>query len=260
MYRSGSHFIAILLIIIISFAGCKNETVVPAEENSVQFIKKITQDEKNYSEYIYNNGLLIKYESYKKGKMESSVTLEYAEGNILKDELVEESASVVKKEFMYDDSGKIIRIDLNEKFSGDYERVGYIMFTYNKLNQLLKTEQYHNGSTFPLNRTEYEFDINDNLMSEKVYYGQYLQTSSTYTYDNKTNPFNRLKKKFISALTMSKNNILTCKRIDYSNAYNVATNTTYMYTYNSSGYPVTRKILVLTNDGGSKAEEIFEYK
>lgn len=260
MYHSGSHFIAILLIIIISITGCKTETVAPLEESSAQFIKKITQDEKNYSEYIYNNGLLIKYESYKKGKPESLVTLEYSEGNVLQSELVVEAAKVVKKEFTFDDSGRIIKINLKEKFGSDYESVGYILFTYNKLNQLFITEQYFYNSTAPSIRTEYTFDNNENLIAENVYYGQFLQVSSTYTYDNKTNPFNRLKKKFISAMTMSKNNILTCKRTDYSSPYNGAANITYTYTYDSSGYPVMRKTVVLTNDGGSKTEEAFEYK
>lgn len=125
-----------------------------------------------------------------------------------------------------------------------------IAYTYNSSGRVAKSENFQNSffSSIPelTGRNVFTYDANGNPAKIQLYSISSgvasLETTQTYTFDNKTDPLNYSDAEafIISGFPPFKNNALSFILLNTASGATSA-NTTYTYTYNSTGKPATTK-------------------
>ena len=141
--------------------------------------------------------------------------------------------------FVYNSSGFLIQYN---RFIGSATPDTFDNYTCDSKGNIIIDSNYDftTGTPVLTEVTTFGYDANGNITTEKLYIMGALESTTTLTYDNYTSYMNNLPLAFrvlmSGPLFSNYNNILT---------YNVATNgfgsfsSTFSYTYNSEGLPVT---------------------
>ncbi len=186
-------------------------------------IKRITYDSSNYIKFTYTGDLLTLSESYEDGVLDQ------------------------KQIFTYNEEGQLIdlkyyEIDSDDPSTDYFQRTTYV---YNA-NGTISTTSYDDEAGTNVTSTGTLTVVNGNLVSFNN-----SNYSGTYTFDTKNNPFKNIKGYFAIILAGEEggiNNILSSNN-DFDQV------TTYTYTYNEDGYPVTET--ELNNNESSVTEYTY---
>ncbi len=182
--------------------------------------------------------------------------------------------------FTYDFSGKLIQLNttsgwqfnyhyLNGRIASTEELVNAVLsqiheFEYDNQGQLVQSITYQDipeeGGVIPVARDTYAYDRNGNLTrSQRYYYStggtqSFLLTTHDFSqYDNKINPEPHFYFSPINPLARFFRN--NPGRLEVRNGNGILSSTeTYLYSYNSSGYAVTRT----TRSIGSGIDETYQ--
>jgi len=251
-------FILLFPYLTLLLIGCNDN---PTESSTIisKSIKKVLSSNEDFVKYYYRESLLTKKERFFLGELETSIT------------------------FTYDDKGKLIRQDEFSKAAG-IPLSNYLTYEYSLNNLLFETSVFlKKGDTYEFGgRTQFEYESNklvkstfydknnelrqykilkydgENIIEEAQYDGnnilQYLQT---FEYDDKLNPLTK-DISFISAFTLSKNNITKWTNAYYTVSPANINISTSSYTYNYFGYPI-KCVTVYNNNGGSSKNTSTSY-
>ncbi|MFA6979677.1 MAG: hypothetical protein WC209_10170 [Ignavibacteriaceae bacterium] len=260
MLHSKSLAIVFTLLLCFLISSCNKSNVVSPDDLSPQKqLSKIVQDANNYSTFSYSNNKLSKYENIFDSKLFRSITLNYEGNNRPQTENYKSAFGDLLKKYYYDSTSKLDSMDfLLKDTSNNYIPEGHLKYYYNSLNQLIKMEQYDVEYKL-LFTTENNYNGNGNIVESKFYDSNGLREISTKTYDNKTNPWYNLKEWLNYDISKSKNNLLS-SNTTFSNNSQENTVTTYTYTYDSDGYPISRIIEFTSNKIKTTITETYEYQ
>jgi hypothetical protein len=264
MKNSIITFCLILLAISVS---CKKEDLDGGtmENPFIPKLSKIMVDNESFKEYFYNDLGLIRQEQSKfdftqhnyneNGQLASSDI--YVNDDILSSDLTIYETAMNQEIWVTPSSGSksgVITYEYNE--SGQLvkslttrpslEVVEFSEFNYNAENRVSKQIMYWDNTA--TGYIDYTYDSNGNLESEILYnLGESgtpeLVTTTTYAYDNETNPFRVSCKSVIPGPNTNPNNIIKetytihSESVQASDKEQVTVNT---YEYNSLGYPVSK--------------------
>jgi hypothetical protein len=225
---------------------------------TTHLLVRVEEDAKNYSVLTYTSGLITKIDTKEAGQL-STVNFTYDAKKVLKSALTKDGGM----KFNY--TGTLLtRVDFVTNPGSKV--VGTLKYTY-KNNKATEAIQYFKLGTkdVPAIKLAYTFTGND--VTTLKTYGYSMQTSkyslsetTQTTYDTKKSPITgnlQLSQAFFQAF--SAHNPL--KEVITNNKGKVIETSTYTYTYDSAGYPLTQ-IQKIVKPGAATvtAKTKFTYK
>ncbi len=260
--------ITLCLLFVTILFSCKKEDLSDVGNPmavKTQLLSKVLEDNQSSFEYVYNESNLISevksrfdytlnhYNS--KGQI---VTVEYYTNDDILSTDAQVSATALNGEglitadngkkistitYEYNDNDQLIKSTntLTTPVSSEYSE-----FSYDGKNRISRQTMYWDNAA--TGYIDYSYDGNGNLTSEILYNTQTsgdpeLITTTSYTFDNKPNPYKMSGILIIPGTNTNRNNIITqTYTIHLSTDQgpdNVQT-TTNIYQYNSSGYPISK--------------------
>jgi hypothetical protein len=253
------------LILTLVIAACNNEEPQPV----VKLIPDTFVEENFTKVFIHNDaGQLIQIKMI--STFPNGDTMESVQDFIYNTngQLAECTTDTGWRMVYFFEGDKIIRTD--EYVSG--VKSEYHTYSYNNKNQLIESISYQDipeeGGEIPVAKDTYQYDDNDNLMVQQLYYytafGAEARLLTTFTfseYDDKINssdyfnasPFNPL-------MTFRKNNP---GKMIIQNAKGIVGSTeTYAYEYHADGYASkkTTKVIMLTNPDAGSYVSTYKFK
>ena len=240
--------------LIIFLNGCKDNPVGNSSPipNS---IKNISTSNEDFTEYHYNGKFLVKKEMIWRGELMTSITFTYNKGQLVRKDDSSTAAGIPLVSYLtyeYSTDNKLIKTIVYIKVQEDYKYSGHTLYEYDN-NKLMKHSFYNvNNELRNYHILKYN---NDNIIEDAQYDADNkLQYLETYEYDNKINPLTK-DMSFISAFTMSKNNIINWINTYYTvsppNIYISTSN----YTYNNFGYPIRCVTVYNRNENGITSQD-----
>ena len=215
-----------------------NDVVHTKFEFNKSGLLTVEKSKYHYSKYIYNNSnKLIKSEHYWDERLFSSST--YVLEELRKDPswISPENSNVdVFTTYEYDQFGKLKRTEtnrLNNNFQSNSE------FQCNKKGQII-TQTWENDNR-PNSVDKFYYNSLGNLVKKERYYGNELQTTTEYEFDNHPNPFFLFSSLMIPGRNTNPNNIVNetyTIHFDVDDFIDKIQVTNYNYEYNHNGYPV----------------------
>ena len=204
---------------------------------------------------------MVNYQNLKsiaESKLFRTITLNYDGKSKPQTENYKTDFEDLLKKYYYNSSSNLDSMEFMLKDSmNNYQLYGKLKYYYNSLNQLIKTEQYNNKGILMIT-TEYKYDENVNISEVRFYDSKGLKEITTKTYDNKKNPWHELKDWLNYDVAVSKNNVQSISSTYYNGQEN--SETKHTYTYDSDGYPITKKIEYITNSIDTTLNETYEYQ
>jgi len=257
MFKIKSFIPALLLLAIIILSGCSKDGVTEAEAGTtIPILQKIYQDESNYTEYSYKDGLIVSRIAYSSGSINSSVKMSYNSDGLADTQTVVSYLDDYKIAYRYDSQKKAADAEVITNSNLGYSKTYTLSFSHNSSNLINQFFQYIAGVDTAIYKTILDYDDKGNLVSEKLYgYGS-LVKAIAYSYDEKNNPLAEHKKEDIFSISFSPNNVVKKVTVDYSAGTTTTIN--YSYTYGQSGYPVSR--VKSENGASSSVTETYIYK
>ncbi|WP_345949751.1 hypothetical protein ABDD95_23165 [Mucilaginibacter sp. PAMB04274] len=144
---------------------------------------------------------------------------------------------------------------------------GHMVFAYqnNVLNSIITTAYFPgNAEPLPIVKLAYEYYANGDIKVQKEYMFNVLTEEfelaemHTYEYDTKTNPLAALGEIYqVSFEIPSKHNPVKDTHTDKEG--NLVQTTTYIYTYNSNGYPVQAEKKVTAPGQANPTVSLLKY-
>lgn len=257
---SSSKLVAALFLVLL--IGCKDNDLSIPSENYDQRIMRISADNSNFQEFVYENGTLTSYENVKNDTLIQSSTFYYDKYKnqnnyykLLKMEEQLKSNSLLRIVYNYDQDNRII--GANYFMNG--VNSGTLKYIYNSSNQIIKREQYANDNTTPWNWFEYDYDLTGDVKERRFFYSSKLSEKVIYRYDNKINPYSRLDKNLFYDITYSKNNIIEEITYSYVNGEKISKRI-MNYTYDNNSHPLIREIESIVEGKSVKTTENYKYE
>jgi hypothetical protein len=256
-------FLLFAIIIFFGCISCEQETLTE-DSDEVFLIKQTFVEDELYSEYTYSNASLISEEKSKfhYAKYHYNSANQLTQSDHYWDERIASSSSVVLDEamnrtewvnpdntprdsyftFEYESSG---RLKKRTQHRGNEEEITYETFLYNEEGRIKRRTSFYKEAESVFD--DYFCDSKGNLVKQERYFvddngNATLQTTRTYEYDEKNNPYLSFRALLIPGTNTNKNNILKETFVVYSDPEANRT-MEYKYEYNVVGYPVKR------NDG-----------
>ena len=249
--------IVVSFTIIFLLSACNSEDVV-APQLQKQLIK-ISNNSENYFTFSYQNDLLTKYEAIDNSQLFNLVSFNYDSTNRVKSAVENTNTFEYFNTYIYGTNNRIEKILLSIKDSGgNYVPSGYFNYFYDNSGNLTREEKY-NSQDVLIKKTEFEYDANGNVVKSLFYHGNTLYSTITSSYDNRINPWYNLRNSLIYPVSLSRNNTIYTRIIREDNNQG---NTEYniIYTYDKNGYPLTRRLVSITNGNSSTTNSVYEYK
>ena len=132
-----------------------------------------------YSDSSFYSKSVYKYDKY--GKL---IELKW-----YRDSRLENSSERDTYRYFYNEDGQII---FEEKLDFQDRRINLTLNSYNEKGQIIKDETYYfNLDCFP-GEWEYEYDELGNLIEKNQMTGRYIDSKTTYKYDNLQNPIEKI--------------------------------------------------------------------
>lgn len=248
---------------ILFLNGCNDNPIKNLSQSSVKIKKAIVSDDL-YTEYFYDNNLLIKKELVARNEMITSNTFTYdGEGKLIRQDHISTAAGILLSHYLtyeYSDNGILLRANAFRKINDVFEFSGYTQYEY-KANRLEKYSFYNlKNELRNYHILKYE---GENIVEDYHYDSDNkLQFHEIFEYDNNPNPL-RNDKSFASAFTLSENNVVKWTNkfytVDPPNVY-VSEST---YFYNIYGYPIKCVTKYQKNEFGITSESMstnnYEY-
>lgn len=247
-------FVSYAIIFLLS--ACNSEDIVTPQLQK-QLIK-ISNNSDNYSTFSYQDALLTKYETIDNSQLFNSVSFNYDSTNRVISAVENTNIFEYFNTYIYDMNNRMEKILLSIKdSSSNYVPSGYVKYFYYNTSNLAREEKYNSQDEL-ITKTEFEYDANGNLVRNLFYHNNMLYSTVTSTYDNKINPWYNLRNSLIYPVSLSKNNA-TYTHIIYEDVSqgNVEYNITYAYDEN--GYPLTRRLVYITNGITSTSNSVYDY-
>ncbi|MDJ1469574.1 hypothetical protein QNI19_11300 [Cytophagaceae bacterium DM2B3-1] len=247
---------AFLFLLTITFS-CKkdDEPTTPAVNNDCLVTRE--EDAEDYVLLEYNaDGKIIKTASYDKTKsnaLESTLFTDYVDGKVEKIRIFYNGKTSGTPDITAmattDASGKIQT--LTAPFLGGVSSTATFTYSGNNITKITRNDTQY----------RYEYDGNGNLT--KIFYKIGSQTEellTEYTYDDKPNPHRTYVALLVFGVVfgdiadvVSANNPISSKSYDGNT---VSSTSTYVYTYNDKGFPLTVKQTI--SESGS-ADEVINF-
>lgn len=277
----------IAFITLIAFSSCSKSEEENLPTSGTNLRVKQYSSGGNTVQFVYNvNGKLAQIIT-----PSSTTTYSYnSQGKIIKTEKSNDpNYQYYYSNYTYNSNGYCTEIITESKSapSGTIDKYKYV-YEYNGTDQPYQSKQYYwdnatnNWSTTYNQLTSfqydaignvirvtyedhynlYTYDTNGNRLSYQEYYlksgstTQYFkQRESTYTYDNKKNPWENLYPRVVKTFRDSKNNNLDLVNKNFNELGATISNSNFSYTYefNSEGYPTKQ-----TGTDGSVVEFVYE--
>jgi len=250
-----------LFCLTIFLNGCKENPVdnTSAIPNS---IKKIWISDSHYTEYQYSGKLLTKKTLISDGSIISSNIFSYDDNyQLVRKDDYSIAAGIPLSSYLtyeYSSNNVLIKTKAYLKINNDFEYRGYTLFEY-ETSRLIKYSFYNSNDE--LRNYHILTYNNDNVVEDAQYNSNgNSENTQTFEYDNKLNPL-LMDKSFISAFTISKNNVTKWTTTYYLDPVNNINTSTSTYVYNILGNPV--KCTTLYSNNGIPIDEptisVYEY-
>jgi len=255
------------LILVLIFFSCKKDnlaTTVDSAGSTNLLLSKVLVNNQSAYEYIYNDTLLTEEKSKynytlnqynTKGQLVTTVY--YGNDNVLSSDLPTYTTAVNSTVWVtaangtkggtvtydYNDNNLLIKTTYSLTSSSSTE---YSAFTYDANNRIIRQIMYWNNVV--TGYIDYSYDSNGNLTKEMLYNQlsttvAELITTTTYDFDNKSNPYKSSCKSVIPGIKSNKNNITketyTIHLSSDMGGDNVQV-TAVSYEYNDSGFPISK--------------------
>ena len=229
--------LAILFLLTLSLS-CADKSAEPTPVAGEKKLIALTLNNKPIRKFEYDKDMLVKENiyiscetnptdefiyQYKDGRVHKLITIFRSSSSNSDDFCNPASGAKSEATFEYNSAGQLAKV-INTNFTTE--------FTYNDKGLVEKQTDIHgNGSII----TTFEYDSRGNLIKETYPGG----LSTQYTYDDKINPYYKMKQRphWISYYNKSPNNVIkaTGKYINFELSYK----------YSADGYPTE----ILDNDG-----------
>lgn len=167
---------------------------------NLEEVLMIYEDSSFYCKYVYH------YDKY--GKLTKL--------NWFKDEYLEKSMNQDIYNYYYNEDDLVI---LEEKVSPRRDRINLTINMYDDLGQKIRDETYYFNMDCHLGEWEYKYDELGNLVEENQMTGWYIESKTTFKYDNLQNPIEKIK---------------------YDSDGKIETKSTYKYEYDEIGNWIKR--------------------
>ena len=253
----------LLYALVFCCVSCGDE-VLSDDPDQLHLIKQVFSDDELVTEYTYTNAGLIAEEKskfhYSKHSYNSSNQV--IQSDHYWDESIASSSSEILDKalqrsewvspentdkdiyytFEYQTSGKLKKRTLHRVNGGEEE---YDTFTYNEEDRIERRTSYHEGKIVVYD--DFFYDSKGNLSKQERYFvddngDAILQTTRTYEFDEKNNPFIAFHSLMIPGVHTNQNNVIKESYVVHSTPEANRT-MEYKYEYNLAAYPVKR------NDG-----------
>ncbi len=257
--------IALCILILIAVVSCQKEEMSTPVTNQVMLLSSVVLDGQPYYQYQYNDSGLVSDESgkfdYRKNHYNEKNQLVssdyYWNKTILATDIKTIETSLSQGSFItsangnkggsinyeYDSDGLLSKATFSHPEAGSSE---YSEFTYDELNRVASQLLYWNN--VETGYIDYSYDIKGNLTKEVLYNlsasgAATVSTTTTYSYDNKVNPFRSFNGLSLPGINTNRNNILretSSIALDTSEGGTDTQTTVNTYEYNMNGYPVSK--------------------
>ncbi len=248
-----------IFVIFLSFVSCNDKDNF--EEPQIEgLLKSVLIGGEVYQEFTYNKAALIEEE---KSKFHYSKYLYSNMNRLAKSEHYWDESIASSNSYVLEDALKRTEwvspenTDLDVYTTYEYDRSGELQKTItNRLqNDIVSTSNYKcndNGQIEtktwkndfgPESFDRYYYDSVGNLIKEVRFYGNELQTTTEYEFDNKHNPYFPFRKLMIPGQNTNPNNIVKetyTLHFEVDKFIDKVQIKEYSYEYNSNGYPVKR--------------------
>jgi YD repeat-containing protein len=223
------------LIVIAFIAGCRKDK----DSGSGLKLREIKADNEIYSSFEYNDGRLVKenrffsfctnpvdeyeyvYQSGRLSQVKTTMRSFYSSITTI----CNPAAGIrADHNYQYDVQGRISRVSNPQT---------YIDFEYNSNGQVTR-QIFYDDNNLPYDTIDLTYDIRGNIIMEAHIGGPV----NTYEYDNKTNPFYKMKQNpmWISGYNASPNNVIKAVANGYTYERNIIAYTDNMpYKINENG-------------------------
>jgi hypothetical protein len=250
-----------IIVSVIFITGCnKNDLTTPEAAAEVPVLCKISQDDGSYAEYSYSNGFLSEYKFYSSGALNKTVQLKYNSDGLTEYQINDSPINAYKLQFHFDSNKKTTKADVYVKSDTSYFSTGYLLFTYDANKRIIKIEQYNEYYDTPWTHTDITYDQAGNILSYKTYLGEAPYIFIEYEYDGKNNPLSGYRNYDLFTILFGPNNITKKTETEYYTGGSYITETGYTYTYNSSGYPVSKKAEKRADGSTTTQVETYKYE
>lgn len=252
--------VLVLFITILFLSGCSDNDVVSPGTYDPPMLSKIFQDSNNYTSFQYENGKLFRYEQVSKGKILTSIELNYDGKEKPQSEIYLTESGEFLKQYYYNSSfdGRLDSMHYKIKDgTGSYQLIAVLKYSYDGTNQLIKKEQLSISNQLVFS-TDYSFYFNGNIIEKRLTNPGGLSEVTTSKYDDKINPLYYLKDWLNYEATKQKNNVISRKMVRNSSEFNLESR--YTYEYNDAGLPISRTVSLVTSSGiDSSYTETYQY-
>jgi hypothetical protein len=256
MLRQKFLIAAILILVPLS---CRVNPLIPAEiELFPKQLSKIITDNENYDLFLYSGEKLVKYETVRNNLTTVTVLFRYREDGTLESEEAVQKGNINDRRlytYIYDDTGRISRIDVSMFEAGSFKSSGSFTCYYNQVNQLVRTVYLPVGQSSP-QVTDYSYYAGGNTREKIRYTEGRLYDRITYEYDDNRNPSNIINSKTFCGMLVNNNNVTATTVESYfeSRSYQLV----ITYTYGDDGYPMKR-VIRKTDDENNSSQLTEEY-
>jgi hypothetical protein len=251
--------IAAVILISFLFTFCDNEDLVsPPGQIPEKRLTKISRDDSNFMDFFYAESKLFKFKEVKDSKITKSISLEYNGSSKPVNEKEIVSNLKLIKNYFYDDMGRLfMTVYYRENSPGNFMMAGYFEYGYNGQNQLIEKTQFNYSGNLVF-KNEFVYDGKDNVIEKNIYDRNGLYSTTTFTYDDKINPWYGMSNWLNYDAPMSPNNMITNYQVDRDG--NVKFQAAYNYNYDEFGYPLSRESRVIIDGVTDLYTEYYSYE
>ena len=235
-----TYLIIFSTLIFLSNSGCQKTNTISSLTDQLDslVVRNLYNNNINYTiKYSYDNSGNLKFLNHSNN--DQTYTLNYNTiGDLVTSKFKDGSTEIMVDSFIYDISGKIIRktgtpILPNLQINDD-------SFTYDSQSRLISDSQLDKQTSTVLSYETYLYDNNDDIIERKFYSISstglpVLDGGISYSYDNKLNPFTKIKIPYYMVSSdisnLSKHNVISTSAISGPSLY--LSPTTYTYTNNN---------------------------
>ncbi len=252
--------LAVLIIMFLFVSGCDDNNVDSPPTYDPPMLSKMIQDSNNYTSFQYENGKFSRYEQVSKGKVVTSIELNYNGAEKPQSEIYLAESGEFLKQYYYNSSfdGRLDSMHYKIKDeTGSYQLIAVLKYSYDGANQLIKKEQFSITNQLALT-TDYPFYFNGNIIEKRLTNPGGLSEVTTSKYDNKINPLYNLKDRLNYEAAIQKNNVISRRTVRNSSEF--SSESRYTYEYDDSCYPISRTVSFVTSTGIDSAYvETYQY-
>jgi hypothetical protein len=261
--KSVANPLFILLPLLLLFDCIRNRITSPENPASDIRISAITQDGSDAdTRFLYETGMLSAIESMADDSSlwHRHVHFFYKNGRPVQQEFFDAGRKVVA-DYVYSPDGRINELNcLSMDADGIDRRHCDIRLSYDSSGRISRLDQvFPDGSSWY--RTDLTYDVNGNVVEEKIFDSRGLYQSNVKEFDTKVNPTYAFRNTFVmTPVFFSRNNPTSVFSTTFDGSENTESNTVFEYTYDRRGVPLTRKIT--TRLGGNQIagiEETYHY-